>query len=127
MAPESFSSVLPDGSRTNAIVGASRHSESRRIFDARASCVESPPRVDRAVNVAEALRIARSRSPSARASSVKVRMRCLVLLKKASRSRARSRWKPSRMIGFGILAGREELSEKLLPEFHMVVKDLFAA
>ena len=26
----------------------------------------------------------------------------------------------------GILAGREELSEKLIPEFHMVVKDLFA-
>jgi len=25
-----------------------------------------------------------------------------------------------------ILAGREELSEKLIPEFHMVVKDLFA-
>jgi len=26
----------------------------------------------------------------------------------------------------GILAGREALSEKLIPEFHMVVKDLFA-
>jgi len=25
----------------------------------------------------------------------------------------------------GILAGREELSEKLIPEFHVVVKDLF--
>jgi Uma2 family endonuclease len=27
----------------------------------------------------------------------------------------------------GILAGREELSEKLIPEFHMVVNELFAA
>jgi len=26
----------------------------------------------------------------------------------------------------GILAGREELSEKLIPEFHVIVKDLFA-
>jgi hypothetical protein len=25
-----------------------------------------------------------------------------------------------------ILAGREELAEKLIPEFHVVVKDLFA-